>query len=133
MKITVKVWLDDDAEDSPGRAVLIVAPDLYAYEKTFDTSILGKFAGVGPSLSDQYWLAWHSMHRSGRFDGDFDTFIGQLIDLDDLEVKDSGPAKPEDAPATDEATGAQPDPTQPAGQPDGLPTSPTGAGTASAT
>jgi hypothetical protein len=132
MKITVKVWLQGD-EDGPGRSVLIVAPDMYAYEKTFDTAITEAFTRDNPRLSDQYWLAWHSMHRSGRFDGDFEAFMSQLLAVDDLEVGSFGPPKPADAPAAVVATGAQPDPTQPAGQPAESPMSPGDPVTASVT
>lgn len=128
MKITVKVWLQGD-EDSPGRPVLIVAPDMYAYEKTFNVAITEAFTRENPRMSDQYWLSWHSMHRSGRFDGDFETFMGQLLAVDDLEVGSFGPKPAEnDAPAE-----AAADPTQPDGQPGASPTSPIAADTASVT
>lgn len=87
MRIKYKVTFADgtDAEAVAG------PPDIVAFERRYSTSFL-TLGDVTPPIEHIYFLAWAPLHRTGTVTSDFETFLNNVEDVE--EVQDVKPPVP---------------------------------------
>jgi hypothetical protein len=92
----IRFFADVTLVDEPMRVVTVDARDVLAWEAEHGASFMGHRATV----TDLAWLAWSSLHRSGGFDGKYEEFADQVVDLQDrvFRLEEVDPTQP--APTT---------------------------------
>lgn len=84
MKMNLRVTYGDGS----GADVTVSAPDIVAFEETFDRSAARFDREV--KFTDICWLAWHRLTRSGLTE-DFKTWMNNVEGVEIAEVADPVP------------------------------------------
>lgn len=67
--------------------------DLVAFEQHFERSIVTAEGDATFGVTEMMFLGWAALHRTGDFEGDFDTFC-QTVDDIDLKGEPAGKEGP---------------------------------------
>lgn len=81
MRIALRVKYEDGREQH----VKVSAPDLIAFERTYDKPTSAVAEG---RLEYLWWVAWHSAHRTKQTELPFDEWIGTIDEISDDDAKE---------------------------------------------